>query len=62
MPTRPPLPSGINMSDTLDLLNAAEKQQLVTSREVQYSGGWERTFEIAPGMKAALEELLYPPE
>jgi len=55
----PPLPSGINMSDTLDLLIAAELEQLVTSKQVQYPGGWERTFEIAPGMKNALQELLY---
>jgi hypothetical protein len=57
--SRLPLHRAINMSDTLDLLIAAEFEQLVTSKQVQYPGGWERTFEIAPGMKNALQELLY---
>ena len=55
----PPLPEGINARDLHAFLQVAVKYQLATTRHQDQPGGKEESFEIAPGMSAALKQLLY---
>ena len=55
----PPLPEGLNARDLRALLRVAVSYQLVTNRHQDQPGGAEESFEVAPGMSAALRQLLY---
>jgi hypothetical protein len=58
----PPVPEGLNARDLHALLSVAVNHQLVTNRHHDQPGGEEESFEIAPGMAAALRQLLYGSE
>jgi hypothetical protein len=58
----PPLPEGLNVRDLHALLRVAVNCQLVTNRHHDQPGGGEESFEIAPGMAAALRQVLYGSE
>jgi uncharacterized membrane-anchored protein YhcB (DUF1043 family) len=55
----PPVPKGMNARDTRALLNVCLNEGLVTLKTTDKPGGFDYTYAIAPGMKPALDELLY---
>jgi signal transduction histidine kinase len=62
----PPLPAGMNAEETRSWLDRCVARDLATrNHDRKETGGIrhsveEITYQIAPGMKAALDELLYP--
>lgn len=56
----PPLPTGMNYRDTRAFLHLCVDEGLATVVQTMQPGGLEPTYSIAPGMKSALDELLYP--
>lgn len=57
----PPLPVGLSPEAAREILNRCVGEQLVTIRQNPNRVSWDYVYEIAPGMKAALDELLYYP-
>jgi predicted transcriptional regulator len=43
-------------------LNLCSDESLVTRETIQKPGGPDYVYKIAPGMKSALDELLYDPD
>lgn len=56
----PPLPTGMSDRDTRAFLHLCVNEGLVTVVQIMRTTGLEQTYSIAPGMKSALDELLYP--
>lgn len=54
-----PIPNGFNRDQTRSILSRFENDQIVTPEHHQISSGFEYTWQIAPGMAGALDELLY---
>jgi len=57
----PSIPIGMNARDLQAILAACAIDSLVTRETIHKSGGIDYVYKIAPGMKAALDELLYLP-
>ena len=57
----PPLPNGFSGDQTHMWLRQLTGDGLVTVHNEPVSGGCNYVFQIAPGMVAILDELLYPP-
>jgi hypothetical protein len=66
--TMVPAPEGMNIPMLRGCLNACVAKDLVTLKQAQQFGSgttfpmYEEIYTIAPGMKDALLEVLYPPE
>jgi hypothetical protein len=60
--THPPLPEGMNLGEAMNIYLACVGEGLAARRDINANIDTECPsviFQIAPGMKAALEELLY---
>ena len=60
--THPPLPEGMGLGQAMNVYRACVEEGLVVRRDINANIDTECPsviFQIAPGMKAALEELLY---
>jgi hypothetical protein len=65
-PMSPPLPAGMSVYDLKGCLTLCVEKSLVTRKQGENrSGGaypvYDEIYTIAPGLKAALDELLYAP-
>jgi hypothetical protein len=55
----PPLPKGLPAMKVREILTLCVNEHLVTVDTSAQRGGFDYVYQIAPGMKAALDELLY---
>lgn len=52
-------PDGMRRDDLLEVLDVLTRDCLVSRRSKTVGGGYENTWEIAPGMVSALDKILY---
>jgi hypothetical protein len=58
----PPAPEGMTPREMRAIMDACEKESLISINKTPTPAGADYSYIIAPGMKSVLDDLLYPPK